>query len=72
MSDDVDAKYPGLKLTVIIRDDSPWIHMQHSPQLRSVSIMLNEYQRKQLMLACTGKIGGRLIFEKIDRCFIED
>ena len=67
-----EHKYPGHKLTVIIRDDAPWIHMQQSPRMRSVSILLNEYQRKQLMLAHTGKIGGKDIFEEIDRCFIED
>lgn len=56
-----------MKLTVILRDDSPFIHVGGRPKYRSVQI--------QLTVAQVDEIRGRTAYEReneiIDNCFIE-
>lgn len=62
---------PGRILTVIIRDDSPFIHLGNSPVFRSVRVQLTEFQRHKLALRLTGTSGVDEQFESVSKCFIE-
>jgi hypothetical protein len=61
-----------MKLTVIIRDDSPFMHLQEPPRHRSVTLYFTPEQRKELKLRSIGRVGGEEFFEEISQCFIED
>lgn len=64
---------PGDFLTVLIRDDSPFLHFQCSPSFRSVRVLLTAEQRESLKLRYTDTRGSdHYGYETIDRCFIED
>ena len=64
---------PGDFLTVVIRDDAPFVHLQASPSYRSVRVLLSWEQREALKLHHTDTRGGdNHGYESIDRCFIED
>jgi hypothetical protein len=66
-----DKKIPKVKLTVVIRDESPFLHLQEPVTHRSVVIWLTEGQLDQLALHCTGRIGGSDLFESLSQCFLE-
>ena len=61
-----------MKLTVIIRDDSPFMYLQEPPRHRSVNIEFTPEQAEQLKLKSIGRSGGQEWFEEISQCFIED
>ena len=46
-------KMPNVKLTVVIRDDAPVVHVGCSPAYRSVTIHLTEDQLERLALKHT-------------------
>lgn len=52
------------KLTVIIRNNASFIHLQDDPTYRSVQIELTQEQLQKLTLRCNT--------EEINKCFIED
>jgi hypothetical protein len=60
------------KLTVLIRDDSPFIHLGGSPACRSVSIELTNEQLEKIKLKYIGQAAGKNMYESIDKCFIEN
>ena len=60
-----------MKLTVIIRDLSPMIHLQEPVSHRRVTFELTEEQEDLLKLKCTGSVGSANIFEEYSSCFIE-
>ena len=62
---------PGKILTVIIRDDGPFIHLGDTPTYRSVQIELTIEQRKSIALDLIGRSGDALQYESISKCFIE-
>jgi len=64
-------RLPGPILTVVIRDDSPAIHLGDSPRYRSVRLRLTEEQRAMIGLRWTGKSGTADKFESVSKCFIE-
>lgn len=66
-----ETRLPSRHLTAVIRDDSPVVHAQASPRYRTVRIALTEYQRRQLGLRWTGRLGATDLFEEIDRLFVE-
>lgn len=59
-------------LTVIIRDDMPYICMQEPPRYRTVQLQLTEDQLKQIELRFVGMSCGEPIQEEISTCFLED
>ena len=65
------TRSPGKFLTVVIADDSRFIHLQEPVLHRSVQIELTEEQQQQLALRWTGALGKTDIFETVSRCFIE-
>ena len=64
-------KYPGNKLTIVMRDDGPMINCGDTPTYRSVQITLTEEQLKMLALRPTYASGTTWYHEEISRCFIE-
>lgn len=65
-------KIPKVKLTVVIRDDSAFIHQQEPIVHRTVHVDLTQDQLKQLTLYEVGKVGKTPIFESISQSFLED
>jgi hypothetical protein len=63
---------PPEHLTVIIIDDSPFVHMQEPPIKRSVRIKLTDEQLMSLRLLRTGYSRGIACYESISCCFLED
>ena len=61
-----------MKLTVIIRDESPFMYLQEPPRHRSVSIEFTPEQKEKLELKSIGWNGGQEWFEEISHCFIEE
>lgn len=66
-----DVSYPGDTLTVLIRDLSSFIHLQQSPDMRSVQVKLTPEQLRQLALRPISGLGDRTIYEEVASCFIE-
>ena len=62
---------PNNIMTVIIRDDGPMIHLNASPQYRTIQFRLTGEQLDQLNLKFVGVNNGLDHYEEIDRCFIE-
>lgn len=58
-------------LTVIIRDDSPLIHLNEPCALRRVTITLTDEQRHQLRLASLGSRHGQISYEEVSTAFLE-
>lgn len=65
-------KIPNVKLTVIIKDESPFICQQEPILHRTVHVNLTEGQLKELALYEVGKVGKTPIFESISQAFLED
>jgi len=66
------TRIPAVRLTVVIRDESPLIHMQEPVNHRTVHIELTQEQREQLALKCVGRAGGTDLYEQIASAFLED
>ena len=60
-----------MKLTVILRNDSPMIHCGDSPEYRSVQIDLTPEQCAAIALRRTGSSAGVDEYESISKAFIE-
>ena len=60
-----------MKLTVILRNDSPMIHCGDSPSLRSVQVDLTPDQCAAITPRKTGSSGGVDEYETISQAFIE-
>ena len=60
-----------MKLTVILRNDSPMIHCGDSPSYRSVQIELTHEQCIKIAPQKTGLSGGKDEYESISKAFIE-
>lgn len=58
-------------LTVIIRDNSPFIFMQEPPTHRSVTIELTDEQLNSLKLNYIGVSCGQEYYESISKAFLE-
>lgn len=67
----VPPLFPSNQLTVIIRDEGPFVHMQQPPVLRSVRITLTPEQVQQLALYYCHGVGKDLFHEVVSHCFIE-
>lgn len=59
-------------LTVIIGDDSRFIHLQEPVQHRTVKIKLTQEQRDALSLKFTGAQGPVAHYEFISKCILEE
>lgn len=70
MSDPL-VRFPERTVTFVIRDDSPFFHMQEPPTKRTVRIQLTNDQLSQLSLYRTGKIDGKTTYETVSQCFLE-
>ena len=66
-----DHTYPGRILTVVIRDDSPFVHMQEPVRHRTVRIELTDAQIEQLRMRQTGTVMGVPMYEDVAQCFLE-
>jgi hypothetical protein len=64
--------YPNPNLTVIIRDDGPFIFMHEPPGYRTVHIRLTDEQLENLRLRYIGYSDGHPIYENINQVFIEN
>jgi hypothetical protein len=60
-----------MKLTVILRNDSPMIHCGDSPEYRSIQIDLTPEQCAAIDLRRTGSRAGVDEYESISKAFIE-
>lgn len=60
-----------MKLTVIIRNYAPLIHMQEPVSHRSVQIELTKEQMEKLIMRRTHIDNGKDFHEEISHCFIE-
>lgn len=60
-----------LKLVVIIRDESPLIHLGDPPTYRKVVLELTDSQQEALSLKVTGAVAGRDIRESFGNVFLE-
>ena len=60
-----------MKLTVILRNDSPMIHCGDSPEYRSVQIDLTPEQVAAIAPRKTGSSAGVEEYESISKAFIE-
>lgn len=60
-----------MKLTVILRNDSPMIHCGDSPSYRSVQVDLTPDQCAAIAPRKTGSSGGTDEYEAISKVFIE-
>lgn len=58
-------------MTVVIADDSRFIHLQEPVQHRTVQIKLTDEQRRLIALHHVGRLGKTDIFESISSCWIE-
>ena len=63
---------PNIKLTVILRNDSPLLFCGDSPSYRSITIELTDEQKDLLKLRETGINCGQTVHESISKCFIEE
>lgn len=61
-----------MKLTVIIRDDSPLIFCGDSPSYRTVVIELTADQKKAIELRKTGVSCGNEIYESYSSTILEN
>ena len=59
-----------MKLTVIIRDPAPMVHMGESPTHRTVVIELTEEQASKIQLKKTSN--SPEMFEEISMCILEE
>jgi hypothetical protein len=60
-----------MKLTVILRNDSPMIHCGDSPSYRSVQVDLTPDQCEAIKSRWTGMSNGTDEYESISTAFIE-
>ena len=60
-----------MKLTVIINNIAPFIHLQEPVQHRSVRIELTEEQKKMLRMKWVARSGATDYYEEISHCFLE-
>lgn len=58
-------------LTVIIRDDTPFIHLGDTPAYRRVTVELTTEQRELLGLRWIGSHATGDYYEDISKCFLE-
>ena len=65
-------RYATNKLKVIIRDDSPFIHLQEPVRHRVVEIALTDEQIELLRLNYTGNVGDTEHFEEISMIISEE
>ena len=63
---------PSQTLTVIIRDDGPFVHMQEPCTYRTVHIELTDNQLEKLKLLNTYQVCGTDGYESICKCFLEE
>jgi hypothetical protein len=61
----------AMKLTVILRNDSPMIHCGDSPSYRSVQIELTQDQCEAIKPRWTGMSSGTDEYESISKAFLE-
>ena len=61
-----------LFMTVVIRDESPLIHLNEPVSHRTVKILLTEEQRKALELRQVGINMGSPIYESYSMCILEE
>ena len=61
-----------MKLTIIIRDDSPMVFCGDSPSYRSVVVELTKEQVERIELKKVGTSGRTEYYEQISKCFIEE
>lgn len=64
-------KIPSGRLTVIVRDDSPAIHLGDTPSYRSIRIQLTDEQRAQIALRPAWTTGKDVFYEVISKCIME-
>lgn len=69
----IDRKhvYPTGKLTFVIRDEAPFVHMQEPVSHRTVSIELTPWQMELLALKFTHSIGVNRFHEDVSSVFLE-
>ena len=60
-----------MKLTVVMRDDSPMIHCGDCPSYRTVVLDLTPLQQVALTPRKTGSSGGVDMYESVSRCILE-
>ena len=60
-----------MKITVIIRDDSPMLFCGDSPRYRTKVIKLTKEQINQIELKCIGRQAGKDMYEEISSCILE-
>ena len=63
--------YPCRTLTVIIRNDSPWVNCNSAPTYRSVHVELTQEQIDKLALNWAWSCGDTRHYEEVAQCFIE-
>jgi len=63
--------YPTGKLTFVIRDEAPFVHMQEPVSHRTVSIELTPWQMELLALKFTHSIGVNRFHEDVSSVFLE-
>ena len=61
-----------MKITVVIRDDSPMIFCGDSPKYRTVVVKLNEEQEKLLECKKVGCQCNTDIYEAYSQCILEN
>ena len=61
-----------MTLTVIIRDISPFVHLNGPVGLRTVRIELTKEQEEKLKLRSIGYINGVETFEEYSACILEE
>lgn len=66
----VDSPKPK-RLTIIIRDNSPAVHLNEPVSFRRVTIELTEDQAKQLEMKPTHSNGMNQYFEETSHAFLE-
>ena len=67
----IPHRFPGHKLTVVIRDDSPLVHFGDPVRYRSVQLDLPEHMTDALKLKYKYTTNGIDYYEEISQCFIE-
>jgi len=60
-----------MKMTVIIRNDSPLLLVGDSPSYRRVTIEMTPQQEEALKLRKVGVQAGQNIYEEYSHCFLE-
>lgn len=63
--------YPTGKVTFVIRDEAPFVHMQEPVSHRTVSIELTPWQMELLALKFTHSIGVNRFHEDVSSVFLE-